>query len=361
MIEMNPFYAHESSVGAVFDVATWSRFKAAAMAIIASGFCLLTVVALVSAWYPELIMEKPPEFIADLHAETIDLQRDKPWAAYGATAFVALISYFSLAASVACFGDATSNDYYFRVGPGGISLQVPSGLDFSKCGFAFKKLSVDIPMSNLVDWQITQRKQLGAMSRSSGNISASLQIRTVDGQAHAFTLDCFREPAFVIQSKINDALQMVPAQFEPTDSEIPVPMATSQRVSGDLDAKFDAIQDALSRLIANGDDSPAVIVCDSETGRFVQFLSSNGALLMDLPKRAMDTTQSARAEDFFRQFVDDVAGEDRDWAIRAVDPDSDMGYQLQVSQADLAARTTLEIFQQVYGCRSDFSLEVEHV
>jgi hypothetical protein len=33
MIEMNPFYAHESPVGPVFDVATWSPRKAVSMSV----------------------------------------------------------------------------------------------------------------------------------------------------------------------------------------------------------------------------------------------------------------------------------------------------------------------------------------
>ena len=219
MIEMSPYYAFESDVGPVFDAATWSRRKAWFLAGGALVFGLLVAAALVFAWQPTLVIEKPPKLIVNIHEETLDLAKDSPWVAYGTSAVAGLIALASLAAAYASATDAANGEYYFRAGPGGLSICVPQGLDFRKFCLAFERLELDIPMDRIADWRIVQKKQLGSMSRSTGNIAATFHIRTTDGKKLEFSLDCFREPSFVIQSKLNDAMQMVPVQFGPGDAE----------------------------------------------------------------------------------------------------------------------------------------------
>lgn len=225
MIEMNPFYAYESSVGPVFDVATWSRSKAWSMAVAALVFAAAIAAAMIFAWQPTLLMEKPPEFLTSFHEETLKLAKEHPWAAYGGSVGVGLFGLLMLAGASASVIDATSGDHYFRVGPGGISLSVPQGLDPAKLCLAFGRLELEIPMDELANWTIVQNKRLGSMSQNTGNTTAYLKIRTVGGKRQQISLDGFREPAHVIRSKINDALQMVPADFSQPAEEFESPLA----------------------------------------------------------------------------------------------------------------------------------------
>ena len=242
MIEMSPFYAHDSSVGPVFDAATWSPGRSLWMGIVAFGFGVVITVAIIAAWTPTLLVDKPPQVLTDFHDETLKLAGEHPWIAYGGSVLAGLFALVVLAASCACAMDAASGDYYLRVGPGGISLRVPHGLDPARLFLASAKREADIPMDELDDWTIVQNKQLVSLSRNAGNVSAFLQIKVRDGRRHYISLDCFREPARVIRSKINDALEMVPAGFslqEPVEAPAGVTNAgrNRQRHAGFLEGR----------------------------------------------------------------------------------------------------------------------------
>ncbi len=348
MIEMSPFYSHQSTVGPVFDVATWSRGKTWFMGVCALLFGLLVVAAMILVWHPTLLLEEPPEVIADVHEETVKLAKDNPWAAYGGSAIVGLFGFISLAAAFASAVAAIHGGYYFRAGPGGISLRVPHGLDLSKFCLAFKRLEIDLPMSQIADWTIVQHKQAGSMSRNTGNVMAFLKIRMADGKKEEFNLDCFREPSFVIHSKINDALQMVPAQFGPADDVA----STEGRVqtATEIEAKHDAILDALSAMIGQPNQDSAVVVSDATNGKCVQFVVSGDAIMLDLPEQAMDAGDRARAADYLRR----VVGTDASF-------DAPSGFQVNAANIDDATGLALEVFDQVYQLRRDQALNVELV
>ena len=247
MIEMNPFYAHQSAVGPVFDVATWSRGKTSVMALVALLFGALVVTALIFAWQPTFLLQNPPQVLEDLHKETLKLADDNPWTVYGGPAFAAFVAWLALSAAIASAVDAVRGEYYFRVGPGGLSLRIPHGLDFSRLCLTFKRFVADLPMAELADWAIVQHKQLGSTSRNTENATAFLKLRFADGREDAFNLDCFREPAHVIHSKIDDALQMVPAQLGSPDH---APFAKPRRRSTTgVEFTLDTIQETLSNVI----------------------------------------------------------------------------------------------------------------
>lgn len=344
MIEMNPFYSHPSPVGPVFDVATWSRGKTWFMAVSTLLVGSLVVAAMVLAWQPTLLLEDPPEVIAGFHEETLKLANDNPWAAYAGSAVVGLVGLFALAAAIASAIDATRGGYYFRVGPGGISLCVPHGLDFSRLCLTFERLDVDLPMNQIVDWTIVQHKQMGSMSRSAGNVMAFLKIRMANGTKEEFNLDCFREPSFVIHSKINDALQMVPARFGPTEVEASAEIPG--RTATDIEAKYDAIFEALSAMIRQANDT-AVVVSEATSSKCVQFVVADEAIVLDLPDKSMDHGDRIRAADYLREVVESAANPE--------------GFEVCAANVDDATRLALEVFERVYQLRREQPLKVELV
>ena len=76
MIEMNPYYAHESSVGPVFDVATWLPRKAITFSILSVLLGGLICVAIAYIWDPSLFLDDPPELIASLNNEIAELHKE---------------------------------------------------------------------------------------------------------------------------------------------------------------------------------------------------------------------------------------------------------------------------------------------
>ena len=221
MIEMSPYYAFESDVGPVFDaanlVATEGPWSLVAGALV---FGLLVVAALVFVWQPTLVLEKPPKPIANIHEETLDLAKDSPWIAYGTSAVAGLIALASLATAYARRSRRLTR---------GILLPRRPGRTLAPRAQRARLPQISASPSNgsnsTSPWTASpiggscRKKQLGSMSRNVGNIAATFHIRTTDGKKFDFSLDCFREPSFVIQSKLNDAMQMVPVQFGPGDAE----------------------------------------------------------------------------------------------------------------------------------------------
>lgn len=372
MIEVNPCYAHDSAVGPVFDVATWSRAKAWSMAAFAPVLFLLLAAALVFAWKPTLVVDKPPKPIESFHQETLKFAKRQPWVAYGVSGAVGLFAFVTLVGSVALTADAMKSDYYFRVGPGGFSLRLPDGLDWSQCGMAVKRFDWDIPADQIAEWTIVQRKQLGSMSRHAGNISADLVIRTTDGKKKRFGLDGFREPGHIIYGKIKDAVQMVPMQFAPepdrttaeapaqTPAISPAENAPASRPAATIEEKCDAVLRALDALLNRSDDVASVVLSDAEGGKFVQFAGGRDSLLLDLPRQSLDEAEFARAGDYFRRLRDHLQQAGVPSAGQMVRIGRD-GFQMNLSDAEQAAGLALQLFREVYRLRDDFPLVVEQV
>jgi hypothetical protein len=228
MIEMSPFYAYASEVGPVFDVATWSPRKAFTMAIVGLLVGSACAVATAYVWDPSLFAADPPQWLKELNQELAKANKQYPWAVLGGTGLLALFAFIFLVGAVSCVADLFRADYYFRAGPGGLSLRVPTGVSLTTLGLRSNPLVLDLHWDEIADWKIVQHKQIGSLSANAGNLDAHFWLRIVDGRKHQFSLDLFREPARIIHSKIRDAIQMVPARFGPeeppaTGAEAPAP------------------------------------------------------------------------------------------------------------------------------------------
>ncbi len=214
MIEMNPYYAHPSAVGPVFDVAHFSRWKSLHMGLAAAVFGVLATALLVVAWKPDLVFDKPPKIVEDLHKETLELREKKPWYALGGTAIVGLVAFVGIAGACCSLGNAIGGNYYFRAGPGGLSLRVPGTLDWKALGLRYRVIEMDVPAEWIESWEIVQGKRIGSLSGSAGNLYGLFSMKLDDGRHIGFGLDCFREPARIIYDRIKESQQMVPARLD---------------------------------------------------------------------------------------------------------------------------------------------------
>ena len=158
---MNPYYSHESDVGPVYDVATYSRVKPIVTAITALAFAFFTGLGAVYFWNPDLIDPEPSEMWADAHQEAKDMMKDHPIGLKVGVGFTALFSAFCLAMTISFLCNSVSGQYHIRVGEGGISLRVPNGLA--------SVLEKDVPWSDIARLKVIQEKRVGAMSRNAGN------------------------------------------------------------------------------------------------------------------------------------------------------------------------------------------------
>lgn len=214
MIEMNPYYAHSSPVGHVFDVATWSDGKARKMGVFAVlvglGFVLITLFLANPLWFMELPKSEPMEgFVGGI----LDGHASSPWGIRAAIAVTGLFGWMSASFGIASLRDA-GGDYYFRVGPGGISVRVPDGVDWSTGCLQSAVLQLDAAWDEVEQLTVVQQKRFGSLSRNAGNIGASVRLRLNDGSQHEFSVDMFRENGHIIHSRIGEATEMVPANLD---------------------------------------------------------------------------------------------------------------------------------------------------
>ena len=354
MIEMNPFYAHESSVGPVFDVATWSPRKAFVTAV----FCLIGGIAFAGiaayAWFPDLLFDEPPAAFESFGEEIGNLKEEHPWATQVGIGFVALIGFLGLAGACSSTVNCFSGDYHFRAGPGGFSIRVPDGLDLTTFGLTSKVLDLDIPGGEIADWQIVQHKQVGALSRNAGNTMAFFKLRTTTGKRHEFSVDQFREPSRIIYSKIEDAFQMVPLGYNAPDTS-----TTAQTVQG-TEAAIDGIFGALDRLLSTTDSEASVAVVDPNTNKFVQFAANDGSLLFDLPAQTLDESEMLRAVDYFGRLGREIQEYQLLDAPDGSPASRQRSFQVAFAgDAETATRLAMEVFQTVYQVPHDVELVVE--
>lgn len=210
MVEMNAYYARQSDVGPVFDVATYSPLKAAVMGFTGLVFTTLFGAAIVYVWDPTSLVAKPLESIAEAQRDVQNLWRDHfTYTAIG-LGVAGTITLGILAASVRCFVEACQADFFIRVGEGGISIYAPQGMRAKR---------LDLPWSEIRDLTVFQLKKLGAMSRNTGNVRAELRLKTNAGESYVFPLDNFQQPAYLIHQRINEAMEMRPVTFG-SDSDL---------------------------------------------------------------------------------------------------------------------------------------------
>ncbi len=207
MTTMSPYYASESEVGPVFDVANYSRAKAIKMAVISMIFAGVTGLGAVYVWNPDWINPNPSEIWADAHQETKNLKLQYPTGVKVGVGIAGSLAALFFLMSLSCVANASSGDYHIRAGEGGISLKVPDGV--------FGTLEKDIAWEDITKLTVVQEKYLGSMSRNAGNIGGELQIRARDGFARDIRLDDFRQDAWLIHQRIQEARETRPAELVP--------------------------------------------------------------------------------------------------------------------------------------------------
>lgn len=194
---LNAYYAHDSEVGPVFDVARFSRAKSLWMGLVGIGFAFLVGLAAAYVWNPDWINSNPSKVWAKAHQETKDLMRQHPQGTKVGVAVAGLFGLLFLAAGLSGVAQAVSGSYFMRVGEGGLSLRVPAGM-----WSAFER---DIPWDDVAKLTVVQEKQLGSLSRSSGNLGGVLQLQTHGGLNRVISLVCFKEDAWLIYERIIEA------------------------------------------------------------------------------------------------------------------------------------------------------------
>jgi hypothetical protein len=204
MIEMNPYYARESEVGPVFDVATFSRHKALAMGLSGLVFAVLVGAAVLYVWNPNWVFPNAPKWFADGNRETIQLWKVHSLGTPLCVGGAGLIAVLFLCASLSYLYQSFTGDFYVRVGVGGISFCVPRG---------FGTLALDLPWDEILKLTVTQEKQLGSLSRNAGNIGGHFTLRTRSHGNLYVCLNDFREPAHLIYNRIQEARQTRSAEL----------------------------------------------------------------------------------------------------------------------------------------------------
>jgi hypothetical protein len=123
-----------------------------------------------------------------------------------------LVWIFS-AATVAFVHDGCCGNYYFRAGLGGVSFRLPHGLSWRHGGFVSEVLELDLPWHEIEHLTVTQTKQIGSLSRNSGNVGAELKIVTHLGETHHIDLSGLEAAAYLIHERLIEAQEMVPADL----------------------------------------------------------------------------------------------------------------------------------------------------
>jgi len=203
MTTMNPYYAHESDVGAVFDVAHYSSRKALFMAFVGVVFAAFVGAAAAYVWKPDWFIRKPPVWYADAHQDVKDLMRQHPTGAKIGVGVAGLFAAVFFLAAASCVFNALSGNYYIRVGENGLSLRLPDSF--------FTAYERDLGWPDIAKVTVVQEKRFGALSQSSGNLGGELQLRLRDGDRRDLRLDHFREDAWLIYNRIQEAQEMQPA------------------------------------------------------------------------------------------------------------------------------------------------------
>jgi hypothetical protein len=199
MTEMNSYYAHDSNVGPVFDVAHFSSFKATWMGAVGLLFAAVFALAASYAWNPDWLLPHPPRCFVEAHQDVRDLARQHPLGLQIGAGVGGLLALLFAAAGISSIVSAVSAGYYIRVGENGISLRLPNGI--------FNCFDRDFEWSEIEKLTVVQEKYIGS-SRNSGNIGGELRLRTRDGLNRKLRLDLFRENAWLIHRRIQEAMEL---------------------------------------------------------------------------------------------------------------------------------------------------------
>ncbi|NQT37426.1 MAG: hypothetical protein HQ581_08060 [Planctomycetes bacterium] len=371
MIEMNPYYAHRSSVGDVFDVASWSPRKALGGGL----FCLLAglVVATATCYMvqPKLLVKNPPKILKELNQEMRIGWKKHPWGMQAGLGGAGCMAFMLLAGGVATLGDFLRSDYYLRAGTGGVSLRVPQGVSWSKLCLASKVLRLDLSWDQVERWTVVQEKQIGSLSPNDGNIAAHIDLKTSDGKTHSFSVDCFREPARIIYQKLQDAMKMTTARLAPAEPVAPptgepsldsLAEPATGPVAATIEEKVQRVLEALESLVRQTGDQSAVVFSDARTGKYVQFVGDIHGLTLDLPLQALDEGELQRATRYFDALGQGITESELTDRPGGTVTGTHRSFQFHVTDGLIqAAQLTLGLFDNVYLQPADFSMVVEEV
>ena len=120
----------------------------------------------------------------------------------------------------------SSGDYFLRVGPGGVVLRMPQGLDLAQAGFGSKVVSLALRWEEIHHLTVTSQKQLGSLSRNAGNIGSSIHLRLTSGKKYCFDTSMLSLPGYLIHQRIEEAREMVVSDvgFDSGIDEVPEPV-----------------------------------------------------------------------------------------------------------------------------------------
>jgi len=364
---VNPYYASESAVGPVFDVATWRKSKLlSANFAFALGMFVVCGTVTVVMLYPGVLNYFAQEWATSLRRTIDEGYRDHLWPLRGGTFVCALLTYMGFAVGIADRIALSQGEFYLRAGPGGFSLRVPNGLD-SFCPW-YKIHALDVAWNDIERWKIVQRKQFGAISPNAGNLGADLHLRLKNGRRHTIRLNDFREPGRIIWRKIEDAVEMVPMDFgaEKTlgervatseGAEGPVFQDRTSRVAG-LEQANGPIESALRRLLSQRNGF--VIVSDPSTETFVQFIDLDGSIVLDLPMQVLSDEEIGRFERYLNQVGLSPRHEGFESSGTPVATVNQVSYQIGLgTDVARAARLAGDIFRDVYQAAPGAGLEID--
>lgn len=299
MITIDPHNAHESSVGTVYDVATWAPRKSlsTAVAAILCGFFLLLLA--LYAWAPGTMIPRQIGFLATISDTLEDLKTNYAAASYVAIIGCAMLGFMACLVSAAGFSDYLHQGYYFRAGPEGIAFRVPNGLDFRRGGVVSKVMQADLYHADIASWTVVQRKQPGVPELEAGKVPAHIDIKTRDGRKYRISLDFFAETSRIISVRIQDAINLTPADFGIIDhSAAGEPEGRSAITYND---KVDVIYDAMSLLLEREEDGGSAVITAPISGKALQFEKIDGSLILDLPVETLNDSEISRATTFFQK------------------------------------------------------------
>jgi len=169
--------------------------------------CAASVAAAVYLWGPGFVVEGEPEDLAQA-------RKDYGWAFQLGVGFLGLLAYWCLAVALSSLIVFFHPSYYFRAGPGGLSVRVPNGPCLSTLGLTVNLLEFDMPWDEIQRWWIVEERPLGGVSRSCYSYPSFVNVKTFAGEEFSIPTEYFRESPNIIVSKITDAQEMEVPTFD---------------------------------------------------------------------------------------------------------------------------------------------------
>ena len=204
MLHPESGYAHHSSVGSVFDVTKWTGRGHIHVGLTGLMFTILVLLSTAYVWHPPRLLRKPPPAVTELNGGIRKAWRAHPTAMYFGVAFGGLIGVRCLLGVSNLLTDAFRRDYFLRAGTDGLCLRMPMGAAWQYLGLISRAVELELPWDKIKNFEITQVKRLGSLSRNSGNLYAELKLET-DWQRYVFGLTGLEAPAYLICERLNEA------------------------------------------------------------------------------------------------------------------------------------------------------------